>query len=105
MSMAMVTAEQSAKNMEYVRPLLKHKQPGFSAALESAAYPVRADRRAGEAVDRGPDRVLRRDRRLPGHDRDAPVPGDGLRGHGPSGVAVRRAPAPRDGHAVRSADA
>ncbi len=40
--MAMVTAEQSAKNMEYVRPLLKHKQPGFSAALELACDPAAA---------------------------------------------------------------
>ena len=33
----MVTNEQSTKNMEYVRLLLKHKQPGFSATLELAA--------------------------------------------------------------------
>ena len=44
---------------------------------------VRADRRARNAVDRGPGRVLRRDRRLPGHDRHPPVPGDGVRGHEP----------------------
>ena len=30
-------AAQSTKNMEYVRLLLKHKQPGFSATLELAA--------------------------------------------------------------------
>ena len=33
--MATVNSEQSAENMEYVRRLLKQKQPGFSAALES----------------------------------------------------------------------
>ena len=35
MTMATVNSEQSAENMEYVRRLLKQKQPGFSAALES----------------------------------------------------------------------
>jgi hypothetical protein len=35
--MATVNTEQSAENMEYVRRLLKQKQPGFSAALELAA--------------------------------------------------------------------
>jgi hypothetical protein len=35
--MATVNTEQSAENMEYVRRLLKQKQPGFSAALEGAA--------------------------------------------------------------------
>ena len=34
--MATVNSEQSAENMEYVRRLLKQKQPGISAALESA---------------------------------------------------------------------
>ena len=33
--MATVNSEQSAENMGYVRRLLKQKQPGFSAALES----------------------------------------------------------------------
>ena len=33
----MVTTGQSAKNVEYVRLLLKHKQPGFPATLELAA--------------------------------------------------------------------
>jgi hypothetical protein len=37
MMMATVNTEQSAENMEYVRRLLKQKQPGFSAALEWAA--------------------------------------------------------------------
>ena len=35
--MAAVNTEESAENMEYVRRLLKQKQPGFSAALESVA--------------------------------------------------------------------
>jgi hypothetical protein len=39
------TNEQSAANMEYVRRLLKLKQPGFSAALESAADLVRQELR------------------------------------------------------------
>jgi hypothetical protein len=34
--MAIVMTEQSAQNMEYVRRLLKQKQPGFAAALELA---------------------------------------------------------------------
>jgi hypothetical protein len=34
--MEMVMAEQSTENMEYVRRLLKQKQPGFAAALELA---------------------------------------------------------------------
>ena len=33
----MVTTQQSTKNMEYVRLLLKRKQPGFYATLELAA--------------------------------------------------------------------
>jgi hypothetical protein len=37
MTTAAVNTEESAENMEYVRRLLKQKQPGFSAALESAA--------------------------------------------------------------------
>jgi WhiB family redox-sensing transcriptional regulator len=37
MTMATVNSEQSAENMGYVRRLLKQKQPGFSAALESVA--------------------------------------------------------------------
>jgi hypothetical protein len=37
MTMAAVNTEESAENMEYVRRLLKETQPGFSAALESAA--------------------------------------------------------------------
>jgi hypothetical protein len=37
MAMAAVNSEQSAENMGYVRRLLKQKQPGFSAALESVA--------------------------------------------------------------------
>ena len=34
--MAIVMTDQSAQNMEYVRRLLKQKQPGFAAALELA---------------------------------------------------------------------
>jgi hypothetical protein len=34
--MAIVIAEQSRENMEYVRALLWQRQPGFSAALKSA---------------------------------------------------------------------
>jgi ribosomal protein L9 len=37
MTMAKVITRQSAENMEYVRKLLKQKQPAFSAALELAA--------------------------------------------------------------------
>jgi hypothetical protein len=32
----MVISQQSTENMEYVRRLLKQKQPGFAAALELA---------------------------------------------------------------------
>jgi len=34
--MEIVITRQSAENMEYVRRLLKQKQPGFAAALELA---------------------------------------------------------------------
>ena len=34
--MEMVITQQRTENMEYVRRLLRHKQPGFSAALELA---------------------------------------------------------------------
>ena len=34
--MATINTEQSAENMEYVRRLLKRKQPGYAAALELA---------------------------------------------------------------------
>jgi hypothetical protein len=36
MTMNRVTTRQDTQNMEYVRRLLRHKQPGFSAALELA---------------------------------------------------------------------
>jgi hypothetical protein len=36
MTMKTVSTEQSTQNMEYVRRLLRQKQPGFSAALELA---------------------------------------------------------------------
>jgi hypothetical protein len=35
-TMEIVMTRQSAENMEYVRRLLKQKQPGFAAALELA---------------------------------------------------------------------
>ena len=56
-------------------PGLPVRERAVRADLEPRAHPVRADRRAGDAVDRGPGRVLRRHRRLPGHGRHAPVPG------------------------------
>jgi hypothetical protein len=34
--MEMVITQQRTENMEYVRTLLRQKQPGFSLALESA---------------------------------------------------------------------
>jgi hypothetical protein len=36
----MVITEQRTENMEYVRTLLRQKQPGFSLALESAVILV-----------------------------------------------------------------
>jgi hypothetical protein len=36
-TMEIVMTRQSAENMEYVRRLLKQKQPGFAAVLELAA--------------------------------------------------------------------
>jgi hypothetical protein len=41
--MAMVVTQQSTENTEYVRMLLKQKQPGFAAALELAADLVERD--------------------------------------------------------------
>jgi hypothetical protein len=35
--MAMKSVKQAVENMEYVRRLLRHKQPGFAASLELAA--------------------------------------------------------------------
>jgi hypothetical protein len=35
--MAMKTVKQAVENMEYVRRLLRQKQPGFAASLELAA--------------------------------------------------------------------
>jgi crotonobetainyl-CoA:carnitine CoA-transferase CaiB-like acyl-CoA transferase len=40
MTMELVSTEQSMANMEYVRRLLRQKQPGFSAALELAVIGV-----------------------------------------------------------------
>ena len=41
--MEMVMAGQSTENMEYVRRLLKQKQPGFAAALKLAVDLVERD--------------------------------------------------------------
>jgi hypothetical protein len=38
--MEMVITQQRTENMEYVRKLLRHKQPGFSVALELAVILV-----------------------------------------------------------------
>jgi hypothetical protein len=38
--MEMVITQQRTENMEYVRMLLRQKQPGFSLALESAVILV-----------------------------------------------------------------
>jgi hypothetical protein len=43
MTMAMVVTQQSTENMEYVRKLLKQKQPGFAAALELVVDLVERD--------------------------------------------------------------
>ena len=43
LTMAMVVTQQSTENMEYVRRLLKLKQPGFAAALELAVDLVERD--------------------------------------------------------------
>jgi hypothetical protein len=43
MTMAMVVTQQSTENMEYVRKLLKQKQPGFAAALQLAVDLVERD--------------------------------------------------------------
>ena len=74
-------------------PGLPVRQRAVRTGLEPLAHPVRADRRAGDADDRGAGRVLRRHRRLPGHGGDPPVPGARVRGHGTAGVAERRAAA------------
>ena len=44
--MAIVMTEQSAQNMEYVRRLLKQKQPRFAAALELSARLVEGEARS-----------------------------------------------------------
>jgi WhiB family redox-sensing transcriptional regulator len=43
MTMAIIITEQSRQNMEFVRSLLREKQPGFSAALELAVELLRAE--------------------------------------------------------------
>ena len=46
MTRAMVVTQQSTENMEYVRKLLKQKQPAFAAALELAVDLVERDLRS-----------------------------------------------------------
>jgi hypothetical protein len=48
--MAIVMTEQSAQNMEYVRTLLKQRQPEFAAALELAVDLVERARSAPEML-------------------------------------------------------
>jgi hypothetical protein len=48
MTMAKVISQQSVENSEYVRRLLKEKQPEFSAALELAADLVGRELRSRE---------------------------------------------------------
>ena len=43
--MVMKTVEQAIENMEYVRRLLRQKQPGFAASLELAASQLERKRR------------------------------------------------------------
>ena len=43
LTMAVVVTQQSTEDLEYVRRLLKQKQPGFAAALELAADLVEQD--------------------------------------------------------------
>ena len=86
-------------------PGLPVRQRPVRAGVEPPAHRLRADRRARDALDRGTRRFLRPHRRLPGHDRDPPVPGPGVRGHGAAHLAGRPAPARRDGQGVRRAQA
>ena len=46
--MTMVVTKQSTENMEYVRRLLREKQPEFSASLELAMNLVRPEPRSQE---------------------------------------------------------
>jgi len=48
MTVAIVVTEQAVENIEYVRRLLEHKQPGFAAALELAVNLVRWELRSRE---------------------------------------------------------
>ena len=77
----------------------------FEPVWNRAAHRVRADRRAGDAVDRGPGGVLRRDRRLPGHGGHPPVPGARVRRHGAAHVAGGQAAARREAQGLRRAAA
>jgi uncharacterized protein YeaO (DUF488 family) len=71
--MAIVISEQSKENMEYVRALLWQRQPGFSAALESAAEELERELAGtcGGAMAKGQVRVRRA--------YEEPDPGDGTR--------------------------
>jgi uncharacterized protein YeaO (DUF488 family) len=59
--MATVISEQSQENMEYVRALLWLRQPGFSAALESAVEELERELEGtcGDAMAEGQVRVRR----------------------------------------------
>lgn len=46
--MEMVITQQRTENMEYVRRLLRQKQPGFSAALELAVLLVERQLRSSD---------------------------------------------------------
>ena len=71
-------------------PGLPVRQRPVRAHLEPPAHRPRADRRARDAVDRAPHRVLRGHRRVPRHGGHPPLPGAGVHGHG----AADRARAP-----------
>ncbi len=63
------------------------RQRPVRADLEPQLHRPRADRRARDAVRRGPVGVLRGHRRVQGHGRDAPVPGPGVHGDGAADLA------------------
>ena len=63
---------------------------GLSSRSDSPAHQLCADRCARVAVHRRARRLLRPDRCLLRHDRDSPVPGARLRGHGAAAVVDPR---------------
>ena len=73
---------------EHPRAALRERH--VRAGLEPRPHRPRPDRRARDALDRGPRRLLRGHRRVPGHGRHAPVPGARLRRHGAADLARRR---------------